>query len=44
MKNIFLKVFNFKGFKEEIETDGFIKVSKYMKENAEDLLSKAQEK
>ena len=35
---------NLRGFKEEIETDGFIKVSEYMKENAEDLLSEAQEK
>ena len=35
---------NLRGFKEEIETDGFIKVSEYMKENAENILSEAPEK
>lgn len=34
---------NLRGFKEEFETEGFIKISEYMKENAEDLLSEAKE-
>jgi len=33
----------FRGFSELINTDGYIKVSKYMKENAEELEKEAKE-
>lgn len=33
----------FRGFSEKDNTDGYIKLSKYIKENAEDLLKESQE-
>jgi hypothetical protein len=33
----------FRGFNESLNTDGYIKVSKYLKENAEELLKESQE-
>ena len=33
----------FRGFNEESNTNGYIKISKYMKENADDLLEEAKE-
>lgn len=33
----------FRGFDEKTSTDGYIKVSKYMKENAEELLKESEE-
>lgn len=34
---------NFRGFGEKTNTDGYIKVSQYMKENANDLLGEAED-
>lgn len=33
----------FRGFNEESNTNGYIKISKYMKENADELLEEAKE-
>lgn len=33
----------FRGFNEETNTSGYIKISKYMKENADELLEEAKE-
>lgn len=33
----------FRGFSEQTNTDGFIKVSQYMKDNADDLLKEAMD-
>ena len=33
----------YRGFYEKVNTNGFIKVSKYLKENAEELLKEAEE-
>ena len=34
---------NFRGFNEKSNTDGYIKVSKYMRKNAEELLKESEE-
>lgn len=34
---------NYRGFSEEVNTEGYIKVSRYIKDNAEQLLKESQE-
>ena len=41
--NVYPARVKFRGFNEKSNTDGYIKVSKYMKENAEELLKESGE-
>lgn len=41
--NVYPARVKFRGFSEQTNTEGFTKVSKYMKENAEDLLNESKE-
>lgn len=43
IKEVYPARVKFRGFSEENEVDGFIKVSEYMKENAETLLNESKE-
>lgn len=41
--NVFPARVKFRGFNEESNTDGYIKISKYMKENADELLEESKD-
>lgn len=41
--NVFPARVKFRGFNEESNTNGYIKISKYMKENADELLEETKE-
>ena len=41
--NVFPARVKFRGFNEESNTNGYIKISKYMKENADELLEESKD-
>ena len=43
ISNVYPARVRFRGFAEEKNTDGYIKISKYIKDNAEELLKEAKE-